>query len=262
MNPILSQEGLGALDALAAGHALLAFDFDGTLAPLVPEPGAAAIPSTTRRMLRALSLLYPCAVVSGRARADVARRVEGIPLFGLVGNRGAEPGFGRIDRSRRAQVLSWIRTLKHDLGLVPGVEIEDKGLSVAVHFRHAPARAAARAIALEVASTLDDARACRGRAVLNVVPSELPGKREALDDLVRRAGPRPVLYVGDDGSDEDAFGAAQVGVRVGRTARSAAGWYLAAQGAIDDLLRALLSARTRLDGLGDLGDRLALAVGD
>lgn len=262
MNRILSAEGLGALDDLAARHALLAFDFDGTLAPIVADRAAACVPAATRRMLRALSLLYPCAVVSGRARADVAARLDRIPLFAVVGNHGAEAGFGRLDRARRARVAAWLRTLKKDLSLVPGLDVEDKWFSVAVHYRHVPSRAAARALVMAVASTLEGARVFSGHAVVNVVPREAPDKRAAVRELVRRAGPRPVLYVGDDRTDEDVLGAVDVGVRVGRTARSAARWYLAAQAAVDDLLRALLAARTRHDGIGDRADRLALAVGD
>jgi hypothetical protein len=52
-----------------------------------------------------------------------------------------------------------------------------------------------------------------------------------------------------------------VGVRVWRTARSAARWYLPAQVAVDELLRALLAARTRRDGRGDRWEGLARAIG-
>ena len=262
MRDLLSDEARPAIDRVARERMLLAFDFDGTLAPIVPDRQAARVPAGIRRMLRALSLLYPCAVVSGRARADVAARLDRIPLFAVVGNHGAEAGFGRIDRTRRGRVLSWARTLKKDLSLVPGIDVEDKGFSVAVHYRHVPARAAARALVMTVASTLEGARVFPGHAVVNLVPSESPDKKAALQELLRRAGRRPVLYVGDDRTDEDVFGWVDVGVRVGRTARSVARWYVNAQQATEALLRALVAARTRHDGLGDCADRFALAVGD
>jgi hypothetical protein len=71
-----------------------------------------------------------------------------------------------------------------------------------------------------------------------------------------------VLYVGDDRSDEDAFrsSAVRVGVRVGRTARSSAAWYVPGEAAVDDVLRALIAARTRRDGLGDRTEGLSRAV--
>jgi trehalose 6-phosphate phosphatase len=262
MRPILSADARGALDVLAAGHGLLAFDFDGTLAPIVDDRDAARIPTSTRRLLGALSLLYPCAVVSGRARADVAARLRGLHLVAIVGNHGSEAALQPLDPSRRARVLGWMRALKRELSLVPGVDVEDKWHSLAVHYRHVPARAAARALVLRAAATLDGARAFGGHEVVNVVPRDAPDKGTAVEALVRSFGPRPALYVGDDRTDEDAFRSpsVEVTVRVGRTARSAARWYLPAQGAIDGLLRALLEARTRHDKLGDVRQELAGAA--
>jgi trehalose 6-phosphate phosphatase len=60
MKPILGSDGLQTLDELARARALLAFDFDGTLAPIVPDRDAAAMRPETWRLLRALALLYPC----------------------------------------------------------------------------------------------------------------------------------------------------------------------------------------------------------
>ena len=76
MIPILSGEGDDILDQIAAARALLAFDYDGTLAPYTDERTAAGMRPETRTLLRTVALLYPCAVVSGRARADVAARVR------------------------------------------------------------------------------------------------------------------------------------------------------------------------------------------
>src|SRR6266536_2981490 len=215
MKTILSVDGRGALDDLAARRALLAFDFDGTLAPIVGDRDAAQMRPETRRLLRALALLYPCAVISGRER-----------------------------------------------GIVPGLDVEDKWFSVAVHYRHVRSRATARGLVLRVATALERARVFGGRAVMNIVPAEAPDKGSALQELLRRAGPRPVLYVGDDRTDEDVFRSTRVdvGVHVGRTARSAAAWYVPRQAAVDDLLRALIAACTRRDGLGDRSEGLLRAV--
>ncbi len=92
--PVLSPAAAPAIAAAARARALLALDFDGTLAPIVADRREARMRDATRALLRAAAVLYPCAVVSGRARADVAARVADAPLLAVVGSHGAEPGPG------------------------------------------------------------------------------------------------------------------------------------------------------------------------
>ncbi len=261
MKAILSGDGWRVLEAVARERALLVFDFDGTLAPIVARPSDAEMRAETRALLRVTSLLYPCAVVSGRPRADVARRVEGAPLVAIVGNHGAEPGFGPVDRALRRDVVGWAEALARDLAGLSGVEVEEKGLSVAVHYRRAADRATARSRILAVAARLPDARVFGGRAVVNLVPLRAPDKGAAVAEILRRIGARRALYVGDDVTDEDAFVArgVTVAVRVGRTHASRARWYVPGQPEVDALLRGLVAARRRLDGAGECTDALLRA---
>ncbi len=262
MKPILSDEGRPVLQTIARERALLVFDFDGTLAPIVDVPELAEMRAETRALLRVTSLLYPCAVVSGRPRADVARRVEGVPLVAIVGNHGAEPGFGPVDRALRREVEGWARALQLALGGTPGVEVEEKGLSIGIHYRRAPDRSWARRLALAAASRLPDARVFAGRAIVNVAPAGSPDKGAAVAEILRRIGARGAVYVGDDVTDEDAFRdeAVAVGVRVGRTHASSATWYVPGQQDVDALLRGLVVARRRLDGAGECTDALLRAA--
>jgi trehalose 6-phosphate phosphatase len=250
VNAILSGEGRTVIDALAHERALLVFDFDGTLAPIVECRECAEMRPSTHALLRVTALLYPCAIVSGRARADLVRRVVGVPLLAVVGNHGAEAGFGPVDRTARSAVVAWREALAGELRDERGVEIEDKGLSLAIHYRGAPRRAAARHHALAAAESLAGVRIFGGRCVVNVAPAGAPDKGSAVAEILRRIGWRSAVYVGDDATDEEAFGADAVGVsiRIGRSHRSAARWYLPQQRAIDDLLARLVLARRRLDG--------------
>ncbi|HEX9052885.1 MAG TPA: trehalose-phosphatase [Anaeromyxobacter sp.] len=252
MRSILSDEGRAALEAIARERALVILDFDGTLAPIVPRPPDAAMNAETRSLLRVAALLYPCAVVSGRPRADLAQRVEGVPLVAIVGNHGAEAGFGPVDRAIGRVVEGWARTLSRELSGAAGIEIEEKGLSIGIHYRRAADRSAARRRALAAATRLAGARVFGGRLVVNVVPARAPDKGAAVAEILRRIGARRALYVGDDVTDEDAFSAegVAVSVRVGRTHASSAAWYVPAQRDVDALLRALVAARRRLDGAG------------
>jgi trehalose 6-phosphate phosphatase len=251
MRNVLEPAARPALDAVARAPHLVVLDFDGTLAPIVDDPAAAAIPGSTRALLRLVSLLYPCAVVSGRARADLAPRLAGLPLAAIVGNHGAEAGFGPVDRSVREAVLSWRAALGEALGRRAGVHVEDKGLSLAVHYRAAPDRGEARRAARDAAAGLRGARVFAGRCVLNVVPADAHDKGAAIEALAARLGVPRAVYAGDDVTDEDAFRSRAVttGVRVGRTHASAAPWYVPAQPDVDGLLRELVRARRRADGL-------------
>ncbi|WP_242360133.1 MULTISPECIES: trehalose-phosphatase [Anaeromyxobacter] len=258
---LLAAPSRQAIAAIAHDRALLAFDFDGTLAPIVDEPGRALMRPDTRALLRVAALLYPCVVVSGRSRADLAPRLEGVPLVAWVGNHGAEAGFGPVDRSPRGTVLGWRAALTARLGDLPGVEIEDKGLSIAIHYRRAAEPAAAELAIREAAATLPGARVFGGHAVVNAVPADAPTKGDAIAELLERSGCRTALYVGDDATDEDAFRApGVVGVVIGASEASAAAYRLASQDAIDDLLRLLVEERSRLDGRESRAESLARAV--
>jgi trehalose 6-phosphate phosphatase len=261
MRAILASDAQPVLDGLARGRAFLAFDFDGTLAPIVADREDAHLRPETRRLLRAVALLYPCAVIYGRARADLAQRLDGVPLVGLVGNHGAEAGFGPIDRTLRDRVLAWKHELLIRLDGEPGIDVEDKRYSLAAHYRHAPCRCSARRSVLRAAAALDGARVFGGRAVVNFVPCDAHDKATALSALLRREGARHAFYAGDDRTDEEVFARVDcVGVRVGRTGRSRAPWYVPGQSAVDELLRALITARTRVDGAGERWEGLVRAV--
>ena len=251
MKDILSDEMRSVLDEVARERMLLAFDFDGTLAPIVDDRSAAVMRETTCRLLRLVSLLYPCAVVSGRSRADLAPRLDAVRLVAVVGNHGAEAGYGPVDLSVRDRVARWAADVRRLLQGVEGIELEDKGLSLALHYRRAAAPDRAERAVRAAAAALEGARVFDGHLVLNVVPSDQHDKGEAIRQVLSRIGERHAVFVGDDATDEDAFrcDAVRVPIRVGHSEASAALYFLEAQPRIDGLLRALVSARRRVDGL-------------
>jgi len=143
---LLLDEHRSEVEARVAAASSLVFylDFDGTLAPIVVEPELARMAPETRTVLEELSRqegILVC-VVSGRSLADIKSRVG---LTGLVysGNHGLEiegeslrfvhpeAGCGRAaieDLNRRVAALPL---------LIPGVQLEPKGLSTTIHFRRA-----------------------------------------------------------------------------------------------------------------------------
>jgi trehalose 6-phosphate phosphatase len=242
MRHILGRIGREALAGLASRRALLAFDYDGTLAPIVRQRGRARMRARTRRLFERLARLYPCVVISGRARADVRRRLRGTGVRGVVGNHGIEPS--RATRRVSAQVRRWRPVLARRLAAAGGVEIEDKRYSLAVHYRGSRDKRSARAKVLDAVAPLLEARVVGGKHVVNVLPSDAPHKGQALERERRRLRCAKALYVGDDETDEDAFALGRAGrllaIRVGRRRGSAAAFYLSDQREVDLLLEALL----------------------
>lgn len=177
-------------------------DLDGTLAEIVARPELARPVPGAREVVAALVPRYRVvAVVTGRPAAEAAGilGVEGVRYVGLYGIEGAPPPPPALaDAVRRAAAG------------VPGAWVEEKGASLAVHYRQAPDPGSARA---SLARALGEAAreagwgVVEGKMVLEVVPPERPMKGPAVEALALEAGLTAVLYAGDDVADLDAFAA-------------------------------------------------------
>jgi trehalose 6-phosphate phosphatase len=210
-----------ALDGLAATPRLLVVsDFDGTLAPIVSDPSAARALPASAEALTALAELpdTDAALVSGRA-LGVLRELSAMPAaVHLVGSHGAEfnTGFTHdVDEELLARIVAELREIAADR---PGVTVETKPASVALHVRNAsPADGEAALAAAKEAATAWDAQATAGKAVLEfaVISTD---KGEAVDILREQTGASAVIFLGDDVTDEKAFRRMRdgdVGVKVG-----------------------------------------------
>ena len=199
-----------------SGRLLLLLDFDGTLAPIVDRPELAAIPAATRAALERLRARpgVEAAVVSGRGMADVRERAALGPIA-YAGNHGMEIHGAGIDRvhpeAAAARPLLERASGRIEAGLagIGGAFLEDKGLTLSIHFRLAPAREAEVRQVVEDATAGEDAlRVTAGKMVLEVRPRVEWDKGKAalfLLDHLRPPPGAPVLYLGDDTTDEDAF---------------------------------------------------------
>lgn len=246
MIPLLSRDAAPTLHALAGSSSLLAFDYDGTLAPLVEDRRLAAMRPRTCLLLARVCDLYPCAVISGRSRADVARKLAGIGIKHIIGNHGLE----ELERPPRASpaVRRARDLLRKGLRGAPGIDLEDKGTTLAVHYRHAPDRARAHAAVLGLLEPLvPSLRVVGGHHVVNVLPAGSRDKGTALAALWDRLGADVALYAGDDLTDEPAFQLAVVrpliSVHVGACAGSSAGYCLRGPWQVDKLLARLVKLR-------------------
>lgn len=233
---------LATLQGFALSNVLLAFDYDGTLAPIAATPRAARMRAETRHLLTRVAANYPCVVISGRALDDVTRRLAGIPIWYVFGNHGLEPAGGRPPL-----VSGWRDTLEAALPDTDGLVVEDKGHSITIHYRDVRDKAAAMVAIQQAISTLPGARALPGVEAVSLLPGGGRHKGVALQEARRRFNCDTAVYVGDDGTDEDAFGSGGpdqlLSIRVGRSGRSRARYCIERQEDIDALLRALATAR-------------------
>jgi trehalose 6-phosphate phosphatase len=242
MQYLLSRVSRAILARLAQERTLCAFDFDGTLSPIVEHPGQAGMRGHTRVLLGRLAARYPCVIISGRSRADLLGRLNGVKVARVIGNHGAET---EATTRKPRRVEQWKVALELDLRSLPGLWVEDKVFSLAVHYRQSPQKAEARRRILAAARNLEHVRAFGGKQVVNLVVDKAPGKGEALAAERDRLGCNWVLYVGDDETDEDAFklDGNIVPLRIGRKERSHARYYLRTQAEIDKLLELLVLLR-------------------
>ncbi len=227
----------------ARSNVLLAFDYDGTLAPIVEHPRDAVMRPETRALLWSVAQLYPCAVISGRSRADVRHRLTGTGIRAVVGNHGADLTDSSGVEERMAE---WASRLERDLGALEGVWVENKGLSLAVHYRNSPRKREARRLIVKSAEGLACARLTPAKQSLNVLWPLAPNKGGAVEVQVQKMGCDCVIFIGDDDTDEDVFtrdwSGALFGITVG-SRKSAADCRLRSQLEIDRLLRTLIDLR-------------------
>ena len=247
MRYALSAAGLERVHSCVAGKALLAFDIDGTLAPIVDRPWDARVPDDVQRGLAALAARRSVAIVTGRAVND-ARPMLGFSPRYLIGNHGAEgvPGFERASAAFARVCRGWLDELSagtEPWRAVPGVMLEDKTCSLAFHYRGAADRHAARELLAERAERLMPApTVLDDKCVTNLVPPGAPDKGDALGALLVHSRCERALYVGDDVSDEAVFRLRSplvLSVRVERHPKSAADLYLKDQSEVPRLVRML-----------------------
>jgi trehalose-phosphatase len=202
-------------------QAFIFLDYDGTLVPIRPTPAQARLSPTARNLLRALAAVpsVTVAIVSGRTLQHLNALI-GIPGLYYAGNHGFDivgPGVEYHvikDKGFEKTVTALHTALTREVGAVPGVLIEHKGVTLTLHFRRVDRTNVPRvrrafwkiARPYQRSGTL---RVQRGKEVLEARPAVNWNKGKAVRWLLRQCGTSLresfCLYIGDDLTDEPAF---------------------------------------------------------
>ncbi len=246
----------------SAEHVLLLVDFDGTLTPIVDRPELTVLPAETKGLLRALvrNPRYTVGIVSGRALADLKDKVN---VEGIIyaGNHGLEiEGFGSsflepVAEEMRPFLHMLYRALSATLRGIKGAFVEDKGLTLSVHYRSVD-DAGEREVRDAFAKVTDPLnvtgriKITQGKKVYEIRPPVDWDKGKAVAwfiancKQVRGRGWALPLYLGDDLTDEDGFKSIEknsgISVFVGeRSFPSVARYFLNSPDEVTELLRVL-----------------------
>ena len=228
---------------IAGRKVALFLDLDGTLAPIEARPDLVEVPPATRALLEELARLCPVAVVSGRGLDDLRDKVQVRSLF-YAADHGFQilgPVRARLElevgRECKPQLEQAAAALRRALGTIEGALLEEKGLSLSVHYRLTPETrhaAVLRAVA-DVAERFPLLRVTEGKLVYEFRPPDAWDKGKALTWIMEQLGmgrgkvtgesaPEDgfPIAIGDDLTDEDMFSAVEgwgAGIIVGDPGR-------------------------------------------
>lgn len=225
MNPLPLWSRWAAIQTqvAAAARVVLFLDYDGTLVPLADHPSQAILPSSLRRLLKQLasSAGVSVVIVSGRSLRELQRLVR-LAQVAYVGNHGLELSDATLQHVHpsahihRALLKHLAIMLRRALKTIPGVWVEDKGLSLSVHYRNLDPRDALLVkntfySVLRPYQTARQIRVTLGQCVFEVRPPVRWNKGTAVGWLLARCEAKAPevsvlpVYIGDDMTDEDAF---------------------------------------------------------
>jgi trehalose-phosphatase len=189
-------------------------DYDGTLTPIAPRPELAALAPDMRELLVRLDKAFPTAIITGRGLADVQHLV-GVPHLTYAATHGFDIHGPHVHHQTAPELVPTFEALAVDLAPlvdVPGIVMEAKTVSIAVHYRQVEP-----ALVPDIEAKIDrvlerypKVKKGRGKLVFELRPTFDWNKGKALEWLLaafaeRWKTPLTPVFLGDDWTDEDAL---------------------------------------------------------
>lgn len=244
MEYLLSARTMPVIESFCLVKCLFAFDYDGTLAAISPDPSSAYMRDSTAELLKELSEISKIAIITGRSVEDVEKLLPLKPDF-VIGNHGCE-GIHPEHELEQMEVMTrtWLRSFDGALPILQklGITLEDKKYSLSFHYRHAFHTEIAEGALELLLAKVPACRITKGKFVMNLVPENAFDKGKALDAVMRGNSFPFGVYFGDDQTDEDVFkynNSKLLTIKIGLEATNAK-YYLKSQTEIDSVLRIIL----------------------
>ena len=242
-----------------SSHILLFLDYDGTLVPICKEPSLAHLSLERKALIRTLSTIpwLSIGIISGRSLEEV-RQLVGIEGIFYAGNHGFEILYRRTHwvhpglKGFKSMLGDVVQELKNSTRGIQGILIEDKKLTVSVHYRNLAEKSPVsilRTVSKVVESYGEALSIRRGKKVYEVRPRLAWDKGKAVVKLSQLCDPKAraiKIYIGDDDTDEDAFkvlGRGDVSVRVGYRKTSKARYFCRGSGEVLRFLKEITQLR-------------------
>jgi len=199
-------------------YILLCLDYDGTLVPICKNPSLAKLSSETKELLTDLSQ-NPCIsmdIISGRSLNEI-KKLIGVENILYAGNHGFEISYKENcwvhpEAERTKPILkNVVKELKAQLNTIDGVLIEDKGLTLSIHYRNVVGKSAKdiKKIIQDIVNPYRETlRITSGKKVYEVRPKINWDKGKAIIKMQQMLNLKEEIlkvYIGDDKTDEDAF---------------------------------------------------------
>jgi alpha,alpha-trehalose-phosphate synthase [UDP-forming]/trehalose-phosphatase len=202
------------LNEIPQSNIFLFLDYDGTITPIASSPDKAVLSEHTRSLILKLREIMPVAIITGRSLENIKSMVR-LDNVIFAGNHGAEiwDGTKLVVSPHLGDNINlmenMLRELKESLSSVPGVFIEEKGITASVHYREIAPQDTGKVFDRfwSIADRHKDLfRITSGKKVLEIRPYGIWNKGDAVKWILKNLDGESVpLYIGDDVTDEDAF---------------------------------------------------------
>lgn len=246
------------LERVKATQKILIFlDYDGTLVPIRPTPELARLSPERKKLLSALAHLpkFKAGILTGRSLPNIRKAVGLSGLFyaanyGLKIETPQKSWVHPLAQNRLPAIKKMLPGLRKMAAGFRGVRIEDKALTVAVHFRQHQGRPKLleRKLVEIIGGRPGQFRLTTGKKIFEVYPAVKWDKGKALLKVEKMLGYRRrplIIFIGDDRADEEAFrqmGSKDISVAVGRREKTAARFWCRGSGEVIRFLKFLLKA--------------------